>query len=197
MSFLIGRGGENITAGRLALGVRFSTPGPGSLWGSGVDCPLCPCFTGQKRRLSMVARKLLKASSPGHDNGGAPPAAMEKPFMRPLTTEPTPEELDRTFDRLKEQLSPQVLDEVINYGLRDSMINEYKELAETTSSLISLLRSTGVANILLGRAVEDYEQILAKLAMSGQRFRLLIDESSAVDEMALLAIAGDDYSTIN
>ena len=117
--------------------------------------------------------------------------------MRPLTIEPTQEELNQTFDRLKEHLKPKVLDEVMQQGLRDSMINEYNELATASSDLIRLLRTTGVANILLGRAVEDYERILAKFSMSGQRFKLLIDESSAVDETALLVIAGDEYSTVN
>lgn len=117
--------------------------------------------------------------------------------MRPLTYEPTQEELNQTFDKLKEQLRPEVLDEVMQQGLRDSMINEYNQLAATASDLIRLLRETGVANILLGRAVEDYEQILARFSMSGQRFQLLIDESNAVDETALLAVAGDDYTTVN
>lgn len=117
--------------------------------------------------------------------------------MRPLTHEPTQEELNNTFDKLKQHLKPEVLDEIMQQGLRDSMINEYNELASTASALIRLLRETGVANILLGRDVEGYEHILAKFSMSGQRFQLLIDESNAVDESALLAIAGDDYTTIN
>ena len=117
--------------------------------------------------------------------------------MRPFAQDPSQAEIDTTFDQLKKQLRPQVLDEVVNQGLRDSMITEYGELAATASGLIRLLRESGVANILLGRAAEDYAQILARFSVSGQRFQLLIDESSAVDETALLAIAGEGPMTVN
>ena len=117
--------------------------------------------------------------------------------MRPLGQDPTQAELMSSLDKLKQQLKPQVLDEVMNQGLRDSMITEYGELAANTSALIRLLRESGVANILLGRAAEDYAQILARFSVSGQRFQLLIDESCAIDETALLAIAGDGPMTVN
>ncbi|WP_461210666.1 hypothetical protein [Desulfocurvus sp. DL9XJH121] len=117
--------------------------------------------------------------------------------MRPRTPEPTQEEMNRTFEQLRAHLKPKVLADVMHSGLRDSVINEYKDLALATRDLIDLLNATGAASLLMGKAVEQYEHILAKFSVSGQRMRLLIDESSAVDETALLAIAGDEYSTVN
>lgn len=117
--------------------------------------------------------------------------------MRALNNEPTQEELNRTFARLKECLKPAVLEEVMHMGIRESMINEYKDLAQASSDLIKLLRTSGFAESLSGEAAGVYENILARFSTGGQRFRLLIEESSAVDEVAMLAIAPQQSSSLN
>ncbi|BBD09053.1 hypothetical protein [Desulfovibrio ferrophilus] len=117
--------------------------------------------------------------------------------MRALNTEPTQEELNRTFARLKECLKPEVLEEVMHMGIRESMINEYRDLATAASDLIKLHRKSGFAPVLEGEHAEDYENILARFSTSGQRFRVLIEESSSVDEVAMLAIAPRQSSCVN
>jgi len=111
--------------------------------------------------------------------------------------EPTQEELNRTFARLKECLKPQVLEEVMHMGIRDSMINEYKDLATASSDLIKLLRKSSFAPVLQGEQADEYEYILARFSTSGQRFRVLIEESSSVDEVAMLAIAPQQSASVN
>jgi len=117
--------------------------------------------------------------------------------MRALDLEPTQEELNRTFARLKECLKPQVLEEVMHMGIRESMINEYKDLALASSDLIKLLRRTGFAAAIQGEDAADYENILARFSTGGQRFRVLIEESASVDEVAMLAIAPDHPTSVN
>ena len=117
--------------------------------------------------------------------------------MRALSVEPTEEELRRTFAKLRESLRPEILDEVLTGGFREAMIKEYQELARTSSALIKLLRRNGFADGLGGDEATEYETLLARFSHSGQRCRVLIEESSAVDEQALLAIAPDTSGSIN
>ncbi len=109
----------------------------------------------------------------------------------------TVEDMNKDFEQLRSQLRPKILEEIMHQGLRDSMIKEYSQLAESTYNLIELLRTSGVAETLLQKSTEKYEQLMGELAVSGQRFKLLVDESTAVDETALLALADDGRQTIN
>ncbi len=109
--------------------------------------------------------------------------------MRALDMEPTPEELRSTFEKLRETLRPEILAELRNGTFREAMIEEYRNLATTASDLLTLLRDADFARQLTPEQASTYEHILARFSTCGQRCRLLIEQSSTVDEQALLAIA--------
>jgi len=117
--------------------------------------------------------------------------------MRVLDMEPTPEELSRTFEKLRESLRPQILAELHNGNFRDTMIEEYRTLATTASDLLNLLRSTGFAEVLAFEEASTYENILARFSTSGQRCRMLIEESANMEEQAMLAIAPTPSGSLN
>lgn len=117
--------------------------------------------------------------------------------MRDTQAEPTQEELRETFRKLRENLRPELLAEVRDSGFREAMITSYSELASTASALLHLLRKTGFAETLGAEDARAYEEILARFSTSGERCKMLVEESSAVDEQAMLAIAPDYSTSIN
>lgn len=117
--------------------------------------------------------------------------------MKTPTQMPHNEELERTFDQMRENLRPEILDNVMDQGFRDAMIDEYQALATATSELLKLIGSNNFAGSLPEEGVSLYENILARLSVSGQRCRVLIEESQSIDEQALLAITPMQQHAVN
>lgn len=98
-------------------------------------------------------------------------------------------ELESAFLKLEEHLSPDVLREVRTQGFRDAMILEYRELADAMQRLIGFIDKYGLQKRMDQEDSRDYNTLMAWLSVCAQRVKLIIEESSALDNQAILALA--------
>ncbi len=107
------------------------------------------------------------------------------------------DELRTAMTQLKDNLRPQVVEEIMQGQFREAMVCEYGDLASTASRLLSLLRNTDFVATLDMAENAEYEEILAKFSHCGNRCQLMIEESGTIDEQGLLAIAPSHSHAIN
>jgi hypothetical protein len=98
-------------------------------------------------------------------------------------------ELENAFLKLEEHLSPEVLREVRSQGFRDAMIMEYRELADAMQKLIGFMDKYDVQKCMDQDDSQNYNTLMGWLSVCAQRVKLIIEESSALDHQALLALA--------
>jgi hypothetical protein len=98
-------------------------------------------------------------------------------------------ELESAFLKLEEHLSPEVLREVRTQGFRDAMILEYRELAEAMQRLIGFIDKYEVQKCMDQDDSQNYNTLMGWLSVCAQRVKMIIEESSAMDHQAMLALS--------
>jgi hypothetical protein len=98
-------------------------------------------------------------------------------------------ELEAAFLKLEEHLAPEVLREVRTQGFRDAMILEYRELADAMQQLIGYINKYDVHQSMNRDDSHNYNTLMAWLSVCAQRVKLIIEESSALDHQAILALS--------
>ncbi|MGE4298845.1 MAG: hypothetical protein AB7E47_12510 [Desulfovibrionaceae bacterium] len=117
--------------------------------------------------------------------------------MKGSATQPIATEKQELLLKIKENLREEVLAGIENMGLRESMINEYREIAGAAGQLLGLLQQYNFVNLLHNNDVAAYDQLMQRLSMSGLRCHILVEESRSVDNEALLAMAPTVSARIN
>lgn len=98
---------------------------------------------------------------------------------------------------LKKCLKDEVLEEVTNVGLRESMIREYKNLSRATSNLLKLLETYNFSEQLAEEDSKRYAELMGMLGMTGVRCQILVEQSRDLDNEAYLAVAPVESRAIN
>lgn len=104
---------------------------------------------------------------------------------------------DEMLRNLKQNLRADVLEDVMSMGLRNSIIEQYKELTGAASELIGLLAQTHYAESLDAEGKRCYDQLMARLSVCGIRCQILVEESFSVDDQAFLAVAPAPTAALN
>ncbi|MBG0775740.1 MAG: hypothetical protein H0S85_04820 [Desulfovibrionaceae bacterium] len=98
-------------------------------------------------------------------------------------------EFNEIIGKLRDTLRVEVLSEIKSNGMRESMIGEYKALANAAGTLIAMLQKYDFPELLHGADSKAYEEIMRKLSLSGIRCHILVEASRSADQEAVLAMA--------
>lgn len=91
-------------------------------------------------------------------------------------------------------LRPEVLDDIEDMGFRETMIKEYGELAQTMSRVLDLVEEYDFQATLSDVDRVEYENLLLWLGVCARRYKIIVNESEAVDMAVALAVAQPESS---
>ena len=103
--------------------------------------------------------------------------------------QPNTAKLKKAFAQLRNNLKSGVVEGIRTQGFRDAMLEEYRELSNTASDLISLLGREGFQENLDADARAAFAELMARFSVCGQRIQIVIEESNAVDQETVLALS--------
>jgi hypothetical protein len=93
-------------------------------------------------------------------------------------------------------LRPEVLDDIQDMGFRDTMIKEYSEMAQTLGRVLDLVEENNFQSVLSEADRIEYENLLLWLGVCARRYKILINESEAMDMAVALAVAQPESACV-
>jgi len=103
----------------------------------------------------------------------------------------------KVLQEMKRTVRRELIKEMQEVSLRDRTITECRELANSTSQVISLLQKYNFPSMLSAADQQRYDEIMTQLSLSGLRCQVLVEESNAEDYGLFLAATPPVSNSIN